>query len=774
MIPKPERRPLVLSQGDFSLRSETIKEKTEAPCLQLAVTKLDIGLELAQPFSLGPAVVEDLALVLPNIRFPVDLSGGVSRFRHRRGQLARLRLSWHTDALTRWLQGHLHDGRWLGQPGSTLAVDLFPAVHGGIVVGLAVPGAAVAWRIAWMPRGADVEMVVSDARGWGLPLSAYTVALHVTEAVLGAWATERQGSRWVLGSLAKRITREILPRAGARVADGSHVTWADLVATGSVWIASADTTAVAPMLTKQDIVAHEVAALTATADMAWVQGNLDAARAAYLHGLERAPRQREIVRRLAELDATQGRPEAALSFLNMVGAGDDTGCLRARLLRDVGDHEGAAHALEQSAEHEPYAPLAALCFAAAAELTDSLGDRSRLLAAATTRSPASIELRWQRLRLCLDLGDILGAIAETEHLAAVTTGPARYETLTRAADTLAAERYWNEAIRAYEWALRLSPHGYTALRGLGLAFFGAGNAERAAYLLSQAVKLAAQLNLPAHDVVLELARVMGDGLGEPSTALARLRSIPAGVDQTAAARVLEGRYLAGLGDMTDASIAYGRFYETAYRSQPERLSPQTSEWLREAARFEGETRGDWATSKRYLGLALRLRPHDPLLRQAFDEALVHLCDRPINEDRRVVEPVEVPYVPVDRGEEEGRLVRGFFPLELDDLHEHADNEIPTSLDGNAEARVEDLTARVRANPSDIDAVWQLAELLAQLQRDFELVALLSARLEDEQGLFRNELLSLQREALGRLAAQAHREGRASEAELYEQLLAQLV
>ena len=60
--------------------------------LRLTVAGGALGLELYEPVALEPLVVEDLAWSLPKLRFPVDLSGGVDTFRHRRGELTRLEL----------------------------------------------------------------------------------------------------------------------------------------------------------------------------------------------------------------------------------------------------------------------------------------------------------------------------------------------------------------------------------------------------------------------------------------------------------------------------------------------------------------------------------------------------------------------------------------------------------------------------------------------------------------------------------------------------------
>src|SRR5260370_18518687 len=61
--------------------------------LRLAVTKGGLGLELDQTLALGFLDVEKLLISLIGLVFPVDLSGGVARFRHPPGPLEPLSAS---------------------------------------------------------------------------------------------------------------------------------------------------------------------------------------------------------------------------------------------------------------------------------------------------------------------------------------------------------------------------------------------------------------------------------------------------------------------------------------------------------------------------------------------------------------------------------------------------------------------------------------------------------------------------------------------------------
>ncbi len=88
-----------------------------------------------------------------------------------------------------------------------------------------------------------------------------------------------------------------------------------------------------------------------------------------------------------------------------------------------------------------------------------------------------------------------------------------------------------------------------------------------------------------------------------------------------------------------------------------------------------------------------------------------------------------------------------------------------------EARVELLTQQVRANPDDADVVHQLADLLERLSRFHELLALLSARVEEAPDNQRSAFVERRRGVLARMIELAEASGRADEASLYRLMLA---
>ena len=103
-----------------------------------------------------------------------------------------------------------------------------------------------------------------------------------------------------------------------------------------------------------------------------------------------------------------------------------------------------------------------------------------------------------------------------------------------------------------------------------------------------------------------------------------------------------------------------------------------------------------------------------------------------------------------------------FPIELALAPEVSSTDEET----HAELRAEELTRRLQANPRDDAAADELGSVLERLGRGHELLALLSARIEDATPEQRTILAPRARAALSRLAEQAEAGGRMDEAALY--------
>ena len=77
------------------------------PRLRLVVARGQLAIELDAPFELAPLTIEELSIALPEVRFPVELSGGAAAFRHKRGQLERVHLQLPGRAAHQWARSRL-------------------------------------------------------------------------------------------------------------------------------------------------------------------------------------------------------------------------------------------------------------------------------------------------------------------------------------------------------------------------------------------------------------------------------------------------------------------------------------------------------------------------------------------------------------------------------------------------------------------------------------------------------------------------------------------
>ena len=102
-MPLPVRRkrggPLEHRQRD---REPPIQGGTEAS-LQLAIGREGVGLELPKPLELGPVTLLHARSRMIGVGFPLDVSGGVDRFRHRRTTLEAISMAVEHGPLERWL-----------------------------------------------------------------------------------------------------------------------------------------------------------------------------------------------------------------------------------------------------------------------------------------------------------------------------------------------------------------------------------------------------------------------------------------------------------------------------------------------------------------------------------------------------------------------------------------------------------------------------------------------------------------------------------------------
>lgn len=749
-------------------RSQPPKAGDERCSLRLAVTRGGLGLELTSAFSLGPLSVAELAIALTGLSFPVDLSGGVPRFRHRRGVLERLVIAGHHDRLATQLAPRLRGVLGPLSPSLTLA-----PIQGGIQFGLHDGSSALVFDALWAPREGEARFVVANARGMGLGRPALSAALSAADALVNRTG-ERKGALYSLRDSTGLALREVLPSMGARLPDSTEARWGTLSADASGWRLECDRTLAPPELTPRVIRELELATLAADADDALSGGDYERARELYVALLERAPRHPSLALRIAEIDRYSfERTEAALAALSETMPLEEAGGLAGELLALAGDRPTAREVFARAAEAESFGPLAALLSLEASRTFDDPVDRLADLDKAVARAPALQTARWARFEARLTLRDVRGAMADLEHLEAASRGPAaRYEVFRRAGETFLSQGLEAQAAAIFERALRYAPESPQAVAGLAKSLLALGRKERAFELLARAFELAGRAGTDAWDIALELARALADA-GDLPAAIARVRAVPKGQSETLEARGLEARWRARLGDAAGASIAYFHLREWI-ESATELDAADAARWLAEAARFERQVQRDEHAAAAHLDLALRLAPHDEEVNAAVRAAAAE----PIPS---APEPVAVAEEnrPVEDEAEEAQLLaaiprsKPLSSLALPPVsfeEENAEEDTPSFED---EQRAEALEQRLRADPQNHQLALELADLLAKMRKDLDLFALLSARLEDATSEEREALVPRQRAVLERLIATAREEGRDDEASLYEFALGRL-
>lgn len=584
--------------------------------LRLTVTRGQLGMELYEPLAVGPARISALSLSLPGLRFPLDLSGGVPVFRHRRGRLELVRLEVQPSTLIRWLAPRLQE--IVGVLGRPPGLWLNPSALG---VGLVGTRGCLAFDLLWLPDDSTARWVVARARGFDLNGPALGYALRAVDSVIAGFG-ERRGRIVSIPRTAQQLLRSTLPPVGARIPSSAHVRFSPTIEHAEYWAVELDASFAPPALSPLGIAALELASLVTAADDALAAGQADVARAAYHQALERAPRHPEIVRLIAEIDAcVPDRTEAALGMLIETEQATRAGAVGAALLARRGDPEAACEALAAAAREELYPPLRALLWLGLARLQAEPRTRGQTLDRAVAECPDLPLSRWARLEARLDQSDAQNALADAEYLEASASGlHAKHRATRRAAELFLGVGCVREASAMFERSLRYLPEDPEAVAGFASTLRAAGDLDRATALYERALRLAHENDRGFDTATLELAKLLASHVRDLPAAIARVRQIRNDSKHSLQARVMEARWRIALGDVTGATLAYGQLREAVELC----ATPQSSAsaWLVEAARFERDVQRDLAAAERHLALALRLDPKNDEVLDAYRSTAV--------------------------------------------------------------------------------------------------------------------------------------------------------
>ncbi|MFZ5894237.1 MAG: tetratricopeptide repeat protein [Myxococcota bacterium] len=617
----PAQSPSLTPEPELAPSSEkaVLAEDQRVP-LRLTAQRGALGLELYEAVELGPLRITALTLTLTGLNFPLDLSGGVPKFRHRRGELEHVTLQIPFEALGRWI-----DRRVSAAFESVRPVSVY-VVPGGLGLGMAGAGRALAFELLWAPTGGDARLVISNARGVGFDVPALAVALRVVSAAFGRLVNAR-GRSFSITAVGRRLGRVLLPAVGARVPAAERVRFGALASTPTAFSVELDSSTAAPELSLEATRALELAELLVDADQHLADGAIDAARKAYVTALENAPRHPEIVRLVAEIDArVNGRAEAALGLLVESLPATQAGLVGAELLVRVGDPAGARQAVEQALREENFAPLAALSWLRLAEIDPDIAVRIDSLDRAVARAPGLAAPRWARFALRVERGDLERALSDAEHLEALESGArARHDVCRRAARVLLDAGHVRDAGRLFERALRYLPDDAAATAGLARSLQLAGRATRALVLFERAVELSERSGHLDADALIDLARMLAEHARDLPQAVVRLRQVTAASERVVEARYLEGVYRARLGDRVGAALAFARMREAIELAADKKRV--FAGWLLEAAEHALSVDDDAPAAERHLTVALRIAPNDERVGKRFREVSALVAER---------------------------------------------------------------------------------------------------------------------------------------------------
>ena len=682
--------------------------------LQLSLERGALGLELASAATIGPVEVRKLRARLGALEQPMDLSGGVAAFRHRRGELEHLELAIELGSLRDWVSPLLT--RLLEAGRSNLSLWWLDS---GIGVGICGEASAFAFDLLWATDEGDLRVIVTNARGAGLGSPALQIALQALSVLFPG--AERRGRTAVVRDVARQLSKELWPLFGARVPHVGKMRATAPRRAGDHQVVRFDLDAMPMNVSSRFARARSFAELVKDGDAALADAanetgelgdGLDSARAHYVRALESAPRNRELAQAIAEIDTCSGvRAEAALGLLRETRALLHSGSVGADLLARSGDFETARHVAERAARRERFAPLAAMAWLRLAMLEVRVPHRIEALSRGLGHAPGLKPLRHARFEARLQIGDRAGAEADAQHLEAATRGAsARYRVCRAVADQFLEARCVPEATRYFERALRYVPDDAGATAGLGRALLRLGRPARAVVLLERAIELVACTDGVAAPALIDLAEVLAGPLGDRSQAVSRVREIPDDSAEGPRARMLEAGWRASLGDAAGATLAYGRMRARFELNPPTpEMQPRAVDWLLSAVEH-AQRNADEHSARAHVALAFTWAPNDPRVARAYGELFPASIPR-AKESRQGSRPATVDSALTPAPPSQTRRAR--------DSGEREDA-----------VRAEELQEQLRARPDDDDVASNLADVLNRLGRYMDLFALVCARIDE--------------------------------------------
>lgn len=493
--------------GSQPIAFDELDRRTSLP-LRLGVSRGGLGIELNQAVQIGPVSVEQMEWSLPTLDYPLDLSGGVKQFLHRRGLFERATLRIRPSELGRILSEKALL-LW-GEPVSC-RVRVY-ASEAIVAVTLWSESVVLAFDLV-LASAVELRWVVHRARGFGLE----RVPLEIVASFLTASAQSFEGTRdalvdgrsFTLGLWIEAIALELMPGLGCRLPEIGDPRLTRLSVDRGDLILSLEREGEPMPVSGLAVRLAGLADALTSADRALTAGDTDAARRLYMEALEDSPATPEVLFELGQLDALTGtRNESARLFLERarerlslrsegLARADEAlyAGVEASLFRSIGRTDRALELWSQAGEAEDDATLAAFYSEAAADLEVEAMARLALLDKSIERAPQLTSPRWKRVSAILDRFPTASALqmdvalADVEQLHAMARGREEKATVFERAAALFSERgHEEQAILWLRQVLLEDPERESARVLLGQRLLERGEFARSVDLLRAALR----------------------------------------------------------------------------------------------------------------------------------------------------------------------------------------------------------------------------------------------------------------------------------------------
>ena len=594
------------------------------------------GLLTTRDRRVGPLLIKSLALEIPNIEFPFDVTGGAERFKPRRCILRHLAMSLESAGLETMLAQADTANNGLRNL-KLLLLDGHMVLSGVFAVGDV--SADFTCRMALLPSTTqELQVVFYDTRVYGwLPLPAALLPVYLRRSLPGLPLEGKRAGLWVVRP-AEKFMREVLPRAGWKIPD---MRYAPLVAAEVVrgqvnLFAGPSDEPTARQIAERTPPAAAVAAAEgistcAAAEEALAQGAIRDAYTLYRDALDEGRAGSWVRERLLQIGASDpelGNETKQLADEILLRKPDDVGArlaLGAMALRDQVWTEAAqqyvslAVTLRERKERGDWVAAELAAGRAAAPIDQNAALQAFERAASRAADSAAV---YEQLFLLRErMGKLEGAAEAGERWLTLVREPGAVCDLHCRVGKLYLHglQDFKRARLHFEKALRLVPEASGALEGLAETYAARGEPGRAASYLARLAEQAEQSKDAARiaSLNLRLGDIWQKWLHDPESASARYHRVLDVLPRHIGARM----QLAGLAEARGDLVRARAYFQDIVALDDETATPEeTADFaiaytrLAELLPKMGVEAADVAG---YLERAAELQPDKPEVRDAL-------------------------------------------------------------------------------------------------------------------------------------------------------------